>query len=101
MHDDDRSSLKRLWAYAEDRHGRVWLASTWSALDKVFDLAPPFLIGLAVDVVANQGDSLLGDLGVETARGQLVVIGILTFIVWGLESTFEFLAEVAKAPSVT
>ena len=95
MHDDDRSSLKRLWAYAEDRHGRVWLASTWSALDKVFDLAPPFLIGLAVDVVANQGDSLLGDLGVETARGQLVVIGILTFIVWGLESTFEFLAEVA------
>jgi ATP-binding cassette subfamily B protein len=93
--DRDPSSLRRLWAYAADRHGRVRLAALWSALDKVFDLAPPFLIGLAIDVVANQSDSLIADLGVETARGQLVVIGLLTFIVWGLESTFDFLAEVA------
>ena len=71
------------------------LAATWSALDKAFDLAPPFLIGLAVDVVANQSDSLIADFGVETARGQLVVIGFLTFVVWALESTFDFLAEVA------
>ena len=93
--DRDRSSLRRLWAYADDRHGRVRLAALWSALDKLFDLAPPFLIGLAVDVVANRSDSLVANLGFETPRGQLAAIGVLTFVVWGLESTFEYLAQLA------
>jgi ATP-binding cassette subfamily B protein len=93
----DRTSrpLGRLWRYGRAYRGRVAVAGLYSALDKLFDLAPPFLIGLAVDIVANESDSLLSGLGIETARGQLVALGVLTFIVWGLESTFEFLAEVA------
>jgi ATP-binding cassette subfamily B protein len=67
------------------------LASIWSFLNKVVDLAPPFLIGLAVDVVANKEDSLLGRLGIENPKVQILVIAAITFIVWALESLFEYL----------
>jgi len=63
----------------------------WSFLNKAVDLAPPFLIGLAVDVVANQGDSFLGKLGIEDPKNQIVAIAVVTFVVWGLESLFEYL----------
>ena len=63
----------------------------WSFLNKAVDLAPPFLIGLAVDVVANQGDSFLGKLGIEDPKNQIVAIAAVTFVVWGLESLFEYL----------
>jgi ATP-binding cassette subfamily B protein len=63
----------------------------WSFLNKAVDLAPPFLIGLAVDVVANQGDSFLGQLGIEDPKNQIIAIAAVTFVVWGLESLFEYL----------
>jgi ATP-binding cassette subfamily B protein len=83
--------LRRLWRYASGYRSQIVLASTWSFLNKVVDLAPPFLIGLAVDVVANQGDSLLGRLGIEDPKVQILVIAVITFIVWALESLFEYL----------
>lgn len=83
--------LGRLWRYASTYRSHIVLASLWSFLNKAVDLAPPFLIGLAVDVVANQGDSFLGGLGIEDPKMQIVVIAIVSFIVWGLESLFEYL----------
>jgi ATP-binding cassette subfamily B protein len=86
--------LHRLWRYASGYRGQIVLASIWSFLNKVVDLAPPFLIGLAVDVVANQGDSLLGRLGIEDPKMQILVIAVITFIVWALESLFEYLLSI-------
>ena len=87
--------LRRLWDYATEYRGRIALASLWSFLNKAVDLAPPFLIGMAVDVVANGSDSLLGGLGVEDPKTQILVIAGLTFIIWTLESLFEYLFGVA------
>lgn len=86
--------LRRLWRYGSAYRGQIVLASVWSFLNKAFDLAPPFLIGLAIDVVANQGDSFLAGLGIEDPKMQIVAIAIVTFIVWGFESLFNYLAEV-------
>ncbi len=72
----------------------VW-ATTASVLNKLFDLAPPLLIGLAVDVVANDSSSFLAGFGAETGKAQLVVLSVLTFIVWALESLFEYLYALA------
>jgi ATP-binding cassette subfamily B protein len=88
------SPLRRLWRYGSAYRGQIVLASIFSFLNKAFDLAPPFLIGLAVDVVANQGDSFLAGLGIEDPKMQIVAIAIVTFIVWGFESLFDYLAEV-------
>jgi len=88
---DSARPLRRLWRYARPHRGQIARATTWSVLNKVVDIAPPFLIGIAIDTVVNQEDSFLASLGIEDPRAQLIVLAIVTFLVWGLESLFEYL----------
>ncbi|MDJ0791030.1 MAG: ABC transporter ATP-binding protein [Acidimicrobiia bacterium] len=92
--DPSAPALRRLWNYAAGYRKRIVLASIYSFLNKAVDLAPPFLIGMAVDVVANGSDSFLGSLGIEDPKAQIVVIAVATFVIWGLESLFEYLLGV-------
>lgn len=87
--------FKRLWAYGTVHRGAVWRASLHSVLNKIFDLAPPALIGLAVDSVVSPPASVLYDFGYVTLQSQLLLIAGLTILVWGLESIFEFAYKVA------
>ncbi|MEB3231887.1 MAG: ABC transporter ATP-binding protein [Leptolyngbyaceae bacterium] len=82
--------LLRLIRYSRRYRTQVWLAATSSVLNKIFDLAPPLLIGVAVDIVVNQEESWLAGWGLTTVVQQLVVLSILTFVVWVLESAFEY-----------
>lgn len=82
--------LRRLLRYAAPFRGRIRTAALCSVLNKVFDLAPPALIGAAVDVVVRQQDSWLARHGFPTVREQLVVLAIITAAVWLLESAFEY-----------
>ncbi|WP_083883600.1 ABC transporter ATP-binding protein [Spirulina subsalsa] len=68
----------------------MWQAGICSVLNKLFDLAPPLLIGMAVDVVVEQQNSLLARWGLEDIFSQLLILSVLTFIIWGLESIFEY-----------
>ncbi|RPI26181.1 MAG: ABC transporter ATP-binding protein [Actinobacteria bacterium] len=86
--------ITRLWRYAGPSRGRIIRATTWSILNKAMDIAPPFLIGLAVDIVVNQEGSFIAGFGVDDPRAQLVVLAALTFVVWALESIFEYLAGI-------
>ena len=83
--------LRRLLQRASAHRRAVWQASACSVLNKVFDLAPPALIGAAVDVVVNREASLLADWGVVDVHHQLWLLGGLTVVIWGLESLFEYL----------
>lgn len=87
--------LRRLWHYAEAHRGRLVRAMTWSILNKVFDIIPPILIGLAVDIVVNKEGAWLSSFGIESPRSQLVVLAVITFVVWGFESLFEYLQALA------
>ena len=69
-------------------------AVTCSLLNKLFDLAPPALIGLAVDVVVRGEQSLLAGFGIQTVTQQLWVLALLTFVIWAAESLFEYLYDV-------
>ncbi|WP_028954270.1 ABC transporter ATP-binding protein [Synechocystis sp. PCC 7509] len=82
--------LQRLLSYSSNYRRLLWLATTCSILNKLFDLAPPALIGIAVDVVVKQQDSIIARYGVRDVYGQFVVLSILTVIVWVLESVFEY-----------
>lgn len=88
------SELRRLWGRIGPFRSRIVLGSAYSVLNKLFDLAPPLLIGLAVDIVVRSRDSFLAELGLADPPQQLLVLGFLTFLVWGLESLFEYLYEV-------
>ena len=87
--------LRRLWRYGAPYRRRTGWAATHSVLNKLFDLAPPLLIGLAVDVVANDGDATLDRIGFTTQRTQIVAIALLTFLVWALESLFQYLHQIS------
>ncbi len=83
--------LGRLLASLRPHRRLVRLAAACSVLNKLFDLAPPVLIGLAVDVVVQQRTSWLAGLGFSTVPGQLGVLAALSFLVWSAESLFEYL----------
>jgi ATP-binding cassette, subfamily B, bacterial len=83
--------LTRLLRYSRGYRRQVWLASLCSVLNKLFDLAPPMLIGLAVDIVVERENSWLAAWGVPGIQNQLLVLSGLTLVIWGLESVFEYL----------
>ncbi|MDA0947096.1 MAG: ABC transporter ATP-binding protein [Planctomycetota bacterium] len=89
--DADRSPLRRLLAYARPHRARMRRAALWSVLNKVFDLAPPLLIGVAVDLVVEREASVLAHWGFTTVTSQLFALSGLTFLIWAAESVFEYL----------
>jgi ATP-binding cassette subfamily B protein len=82
--------FRRLLAYMKPHRATVRLAAFCSILNKIWDLAPPLLIGLAVDVVVLREDSVLAGFGVADPWHQLIALSVLTFLIWGLESLFEY-----------
>ena len=82
--------LLRLSRYAKKYRALIWQAAVCSVLNKLFDLAPPALIGAAVDVVIKQDNSIIAQFGITDTFQQLLIICILSAIVWGLESVFEY-----------
>ncbi|MGB5596037.1 MAG: ABC transporter ATP-binding protein [Crocosphaera sp.] len=85
--------MERIFKYGKAYRSLIWQAVICSILNKVFDLAPPVLIGAAVDVVVKKQDSLLAHLGVKDVFQQLLVLTFLSIIVWGLESLFQYTYE--------
>lgn len=82
--------FRRLLAHVSGHRGTIRLASLCSVTNKIWDLAPPLLIGLAVDVVVEREDSFLASLGILDPWHQLILLSVLTFAIWGLESLFEY-----------
>lgn len=89
-----RSPLLRLLDYASSHRRAVIIASLYSILNKIFDLAPPVLIGAAVDVVVAQENSFIARFGIEDVFTQLLVLAGLNVTVWALESAFQYAYDV-------
>ena len=68
--------LPRLLSYARHHRSRVIAAAACSVANKIFDLAPPALIGAAVDVVVAREDSLIASFGFPNAEDQLIVLTV-------------------------
>ncbi|SFR75627.1 ATP-binding cassette, subfamily B [Marinobacter daqiaonensis] len=88
------AALGRLIRYARGYRRQIIAATTCSIINKLFDIAPEILIGVAIDVVVNQEDSFMASLGFETAREQITALAILTFFIWAGESLFEYLYQI-------
>ncbi len=88
------AALARLLKYARGYRRQIIAATTCSIINKLFDIAPEILIGVAIDVVVNQEQSFVAGLGFETAREQITILAILTFFIWAGESLFEYLFQI-------
>jgi len=82
--------LQRLIKYSQSYNTLIQQAVVCSILNKIFDLAPPILIGAAVDVVVEKQSSIIASWGFKEIWAQLVFLSVLSAIVWGLESVFEY-----------
>ena len=90
------STLQRLLGHLHPHRRLVAWAAFCSVVNKIFDLAPPVLIALAVDVLAaskldQQQTAWLARLGASDVPSQLMVLAVLSFLVWSAESLFEYL----------
>jgi ATP-binding cassette subfamily B protein len=85
------AALARLLGYARGHRRTIVLATICSTLNKLFDIAPEILIGVAVDTVVRRERSALADFGVTDVKTQLVLLGALTLAIWVFESLFEYL----------
>lgn len=87
------SPFQRLLKYGDRHRTQINVAIACSVINKIFDLAPPALIGMAVDTVVEKDTSFVAKLGIESVIGQLAIICFLSMIIWGIESLFQYLYE--------
>ena len=90
------STLYRLLRHLQPYRGLVAWAAFCSVVNKIFDLAPPVLIALAVDVLSassvnQQQTAWLSRFGAQDVPSQLLLLAVLSFLVWSAESLFEYL----------
>ena len=94
MSQEKSHPLTRLWFYAKGHRRTIVLASVTSVLNRIVDLAPPILIGMAVDVVVSKEDSILAQFGFTDVVTQLYILAALTVIIFALESAFQYAYQV-------
>lgn len=87
--------LRRLWTHATAHRAYIIYAAVMSVANKLMDIAPPLLIGVAVDVVVRRDDSFMASFGLAKPRSQVFALAVLTALVWVLESVFEYLFAVS------
>ncbi|NQD38237.1 ABC transporter ATP-binding protein [Permianibacter sp. IMCC34836] len=88
--------LKKLFSYARSYRRDFLLGTSYSVLNKLFDILPEVLIGVAVDIVVNGEQSflareILSGWGIVSTWHQLLFLGGLNVLIWGGESLFEYL----------
>lgn len=89
------SPIALLWNHFSTKRRQIVIASSFSVLNKIFDIAPPLLIGLAVDTVVKKESSFIATLlDIDHLETQIYILGLLTFIIWALESVFEYLLKI-------
>jgi len=85
------SPIRRILAYGKSNKRKAFWASVCSVLNKLFDIAPEILIGVALDVVIRRDDSFVSALGITQVEHQLIALGVLTLLIWAFESLFQYL----------
>ena len=88
--------LNKLLGYARSYRRDFILGTTYSVLNKLFDILPEVLIGVAVDIVVNGEQSflareILSGWGITSTWHQLLFLGALNVLIWAGESLFEYL----------
>lgn len=86
--------LIKLYKYSHLYKKDIVIAFLYSILNKIFDIFPEVLIGLAVDIVVRKQNSLLSKFGIYDLKMQIVSLGVITATIWVLESLFQYLYSI-------
>ena len=84
-----------LLSYARPWRLKIYAATAYSIINKLFDIMPEILIGFAVDLIVNRQDSFIASLGYESPESQITILAICTFLIWAFESLFQYLYSIS------
>ena len=93
----NHSSIKsfgELIHYIRPWRAKTRFAALCSTLNKIFDIAPEVLIGVAVDLVVEKENSFVASLGFGSIESQVLFLGLITFIIWAFESLFQYIYSI-------
>ncbi len=88
-----RSPFQRLLTYTHPYRQKIYLATIFSILNTLLDLAPPWLVGVAVDILVKKEDSVLANFGIKDIVLQFALLSLLTIIIWVFESLTQYLYD--------
>ena len=90
----NQNPIVRLYLNLRDERSLLIFAFFSSIINKILDLAPPVIIGLAVDIVVKEQNSWIASFGIKEVPNQLIFLAFASGIVWSGESLFEYLYSV-------
>jgi ATP-binding cassette, subfamily B, bacterial len=67
------------------------MATLYSFVSKFIDIMPEILLGLAINTVVERENAWLARLGFVSVKTQMFLLGLITLLVYGLGSLFEYL----------
>lgn len=89
-----KNPMRRLFSYLGNYKTAVWSSSFHAIINKIFDLFPPILTAWTIDTVSGNIPAFMPNyFGVEGAKAAIILLGILTFVIFSLESFFEWLFQ--------
>ena len=91
---NNKNPIVRLYLNLRDERRLLFFAFLSSIINKILDLAPPVIIGLAVDIVVKEQNSWIASFGIKEVPNQLIFLAFASGIVWSAESIFEYLYSV-------
>ena len=90
----NQNPIVRLYLNLRDERKLLFFAFLSSIINRILDLAPPVIIGLAVDIVVKEQNSWIGSFGIKDVPFKLVFLAFASGIVWSGESFFQYLYSV-------
>ena len=89
-----KNPILRLYTNISKEKNLLFFAFTSSVINRILDLAPPVIIGLAVDIVVKEQNSWIAYSGIKEVPTQLIFLSILSGLIWSGESIFQYLYSV-------
>ncbi|MBO6974004.1 MAG: ABC transporter ATP-binding protein [Prochlorococcus marinus CUG1434] len=91
---NNQNPIIRLYLNLIEERRLLFFAFFSSIINKILDLAPPVIIGLAVDIVVKEQNSWIAGFGIKEVPAQLIFLAFASGIVWSGESSFEYLYSI-------
>ncbi len=91
---NNQNPIVRLYLNLRDERRLLSFAFLSSIINRILDLAPPVIIGLAVDIVVKEQNSWISSFGIKDVPLQLLFLAFVSGIVWSGESFFQYLYSV-------
>ena len=90
----NQNPIIRLYINLSNERNLIIFAFLSSIANRILDLAPPVIIGLAVDIVVKEENSWIANFGFNKVPSQLILLAIFSIFIWSSESIFQYLYAV-------